>query len=136
MCRGETSLCVAGTRCDKVNSCSPRDRASESSWMSKPALDIRTARTVSHRCGIAAGSTSLPKESDSPQRSQWAQSRFIFVFFVIFVVNESMFKAVRLNAITYPDEPWERAELDRVGCELVAIEGQHPDEIIDAAADC
>src|SRR5947209_2338461 len=47
-----------------------------------------------------------------------------------------MFKAVRLNAITYPVEPGERAELARVGSEFVAIEGQRPDEILEAAADC
>jgi D-3-phosphoglycerate dehydrogenase / 2-oxoglutarate reductase len=47
-----------------------------------------------------------------------------------------MFRAVRLNAVTYPVEPGERAELERVGAELVAIEGQRPDEILGAAADC
>jgi D-3-phosphoglycerate dehydrogenase / 2-oxoglutarate reductase len=47
-----------------------------------------------------------------------------------------MFKAVRLNAITYPVEPGERAELARIGSELVAIEGRSPDEIVEAAADC
>src|SRR5207244_6680382 len=47
-----------------------------------------------------------------------------------------MFQAVRLNAITYPVEPGERAELARVGSEFVAIEGQRPDVILDAAADC
>src|SRR5262245_14519841 len=47
-----------------------------------------------------------------------------------------MFKAVRLNATTYPVEPAERAELARVGCQFIAIEGQRPDEIVDAAADC
>jgi D-3-phosphoglycerate dehydrogenase len=46
-----------------------------------------------------------------------------------------MFKAVRLNAITYPVEPGERAELARVGADFVAIEGQRPDEILEAAAD-
>jgi D-3-phosphoglycerate dehydrogenase len=45
-------------------------------------------------------------------------------------------KAVRLNAITYPVEPTEREELERAGAEWVAIEGQHPDEILAAAADC
>jgi D-3-phosphoglycerate dehydrogenase len=47
-----------------------------------------------------------------------------------------MFKAVRLNAQTYPVEPAERAELERAGAEWVAIEGQQPDEILQAAADC
>jgi D-3-phosphoglycerate dehydrogenase len=47
-----------------------------------------------------------------------------------------MFHAVRLNAVTYPVEPGERAELARVGCELAPIEGQQPDEILAAAADC
>jgi D-3-phosphoglycerate dehydrogenase / 2-oxoglutarate reductase len=47
-----------------------------------------------------------------------------------------MFHAVRLNAITYPIEPAERAELQRAGAELAAIEGQRPEEILDAAADC
>jgi D-3-phosphoglycerate dehydrogenase / 2-oxoglutarate reductase len=47
-----------------------------------------------------------------------------------------MLKAVRLNAVTYPVEPAERAELERVGCALVAVEGQRPAEIVGAAADC
>src|SRR5436305_11958605 len=47
-----------------------------------------------------------------------------------------MLKAVRLNAITYPVEAGERAELARVGAEFVAIEGQRPDEILETAADC
>jgi D-3-phosphoglycerate dehydrogenase len=47
-----------------------------------------------------------------------------------------MFKAVRLNATTYPLEPGERDELARIGCKLTAIEGQRPDEIIAAASDC
>src|SRR5262245_31343616 len=47
-----------------------------------------------------------------------------------------MFKAVRLNAITYPVEPAERAELERVGCEFIAMEGQHSDDIVKAAAEC
>jgi D-3-phosphoglycerate dehydrogenase len=47
-----------------------------------------------------------------------------------------MFKAVRLNATTYPVEPGEREELALVGAELTAIEGQQPDEILEAAADC
>lgn len=47
-----------------------------------------------------------------------------------------MFKAVRLNARTYPTEAAERDELARVGALLVEIEGQRPEEIIAAAADC
>jgi D-3-phosphoglycerate dehydrogenase / 2-oxoglutarate reductase len=47
-----------------------------------------------------------------------------------------MFRAVRLNAITYPVEPGECAELDRVGAELIAVEGQRVEEIAEAAADC
>lgn len=47
-----------------------------------------------------------------------------------------MFNAVRLNAITYPVEACERAELSRVGSEFVAIEGQRSDEILEAAVDC
>src|SRR5262245_15273661 len=47
-----------------------------------------------------------------------------------------MFKAIRLNAITYPPEPIERTELERAGAELTTIEGQAPDEIVAAAADC
>jgi D-3-phosphoglycerate dehydrogenase len=47
-----------------------------------------------------------------------------------------MFKAVRLNAHTYPVDPAERELLERAGAEWVAIEGQDPDEIIAAAADC
>jgi D-3-phosphoglycerate dehydrogenase len=47
-----------------------------------------------------------------------------------------MFKAVRLNALTYPVEPAECGELQRAGAEWVAVEGQHPDEILAAAADC
>ena len=47
-----------------------------------------------------------------------------------------MFKAVRLNATTYPVEPGEREELARVDCELIAIEGQQPNDIIEAAAEC
>jgi D-3-phosphoglycerate dehydrogenase len=46
------------------------------------------------------------------------------------------FKAVRLNAVTYPVEPGEAEELQRAGAELVAIEGQQPEEILTAAADC
>jgi D-3-phosphoglycerate dehydrogenase / 2-oxoglutarate reductase len=47
-----------------------------------------------------------------------------------------MFKSVRLNAITYPVEPGELAELARIGSELIAIEGRHNEEILAAAADC
>ncbi len=47
-----------------------------------------------------------------------------------------MSHAVRLNAQTYPVEPTERAELERAGARWHAIEGQDPDEIIAAAADC
>lgn len=47
-----------------------------------------------------------------------------------------MFKAVRLNAITYPVEPCERSELARAGSDLITIEGQRPDEIVESAADC
>jgi D-3-phosphoglycerate dehydrogenase len=47
-----------------------------------------------------------------------------------------MFKTVRLNGTTYPVESGEHAELARVGSEFVAIEGQGPDEILEAAADC
>jgi D-3-phosphoglycerate dehydrogenase len=45
------------------------------------------------------------------------------------------FKAVRLNAVTYPTEPAERAELDGVAV-WHEIEGQTPAEIIAAAHDC
>src|SRR5690242_7548679 len=48
----------------------------------------------------------------------------------------TMFKAVRLNALTYPVEPDEREQLERAGAEWVAVEGQAPDEIVAAAADC
>jgi D-3-phosphoglycerate dehydrogenase / 2-oxoglutarate reductase len=47
-----------------------------------------------------------------------------------------MFKAVRLNALTYPVDPAERDTLERAGAEWVAVEGQAPDEIVAAAADC
>jgi D-3-phosphoglycerate dehydrogenase len=47
-----------------------------------------------------------------------------------------MLKAVRLNAITYPVDQAERDELARASVELIAVEGQQPDEIIAAAADC
>jgi D-3-phosphoglycerate dehydrogenase len=47
-----------------------------------------------------------------------------------------MFTAVRLNAKTYPVEDVEREELARVGAALTCVEGQRPDEILAAAADC
>jgi D-3-phosphoglycerate dehydrogenase len=46
------------------------------------------------------------------------------------------FKAVRLNAVTYPVESGEAEELQRAGAEFAAIEGQQPAEILAAAADC
>ena len=47
-----------------------------------------------------------------------------------------MFHVVRLNAITYPVDPAEQTELDRCGATVTAIEGQQPDEILAASADC
>jgi len=47
-----------------------------------------------------------------------------------------MLKAVRLNAVTYPVEPGEATALQRANCELITVEGQQPDEIVAAAADC
>lgn len=47
-----------------------------------------------------------------------------------------MFNAVRLNATTYPVDPVEHAALAKAGAELTCIEGQQPEEIIAAAADC
>ncbi len=47
-----------------------------------------------------------------------------------------MFKAVRLNAVTYPIDNVERQELARAGVEFVEIEGQEPHEILAAAEDC
>jgi D-3-phosphoglycerate dehydrogenase / 2-oxoglutarate reductase len=47
-----------------------------------------------------------------------------------------MFKAVRLNAVTYPLDPAEREELARCGAELTAVEAQKPHEILAAATDC
>ncbi len=47
-----------------------------------------------------------------------------------------MFKAVRLNAVTYPIDPAERLEWAGLDVELSAIEGQRPAEILAAAADC
>lgn len=46
------------------------------------------------------------------------------------------FKAVRLNAETYPVEPGEAEVLRQVGAEFLETEGQHPDEILEAAHDC
>src|SRR5688572_26739400 len=47
-----------------------------------------------------------------------------------------MFRAVRLNSVSYPVEPIEHAELNSAGAELIEVEGQRPDEILAAAADC
>ena len=47
-----------------------------------------------------------------------------------------MWKAVRLNAISYPVEPVEIAELQEASAELTEIEGQLPEEVIAVAADC
>jgi D-3-phosphoglycerate dehydrogenase len=47
-----------------------------------------------------------------------------------------MLHAVRLNALTYPVEQGEIAELDRAGAELIAIEGQQAEDILAVAADC
>lgn len=47
-----------------------------------------------------------------------------------------MFKAVRLNATTYPVDPAEHDVLAKAGAELICVEGQQPEEIIAAAADC
>ena len=47
-----------------------------------------------------------------------------------------MFEAVRLNADTYPIDPAEQTELDRCGARLTAVEGQQPNEILAAAAEC
>lgn len=46
------------------------------------------------------------------------------------------FKAVRLSATTYPDEPIEHEELAAVGASLTCLEGDSQEEIIDAARDC
>ncbi len=46
------------------------------------------------------------------------------------------FKAVRLNADTYPVEPEEVNALAQVGAELVPIEGQKPEQVLAAARDC
>jgi len=47
-----------------------------------------------------------------------------------------MMRAVRLNALTYPAEPDERRLLNEAGAEFVEIEGQQPEEILEAARDC
>jgi D-3-phosphoglycerate dehydrogenase len=47
-----------------------------------------------------------------------------------------MWKAVRLNAVSYEVEPAEIAELEKADAELTVIEGPHIEEIIEAAADC
>jgi len=47
-----------------------------------------------------------------------------------------MFKAVRLNATTYPTDGTEQKELARVDAVLTEIEGQEPADIVAAAADC
>jgi D-3-phosphoglycerate dehydrogenase / 2-oxoglutarate reductase len=47
-----------------------------------------------------------------------------------------MLKAVRLNAVTYPVDPAEKEIIERAGAQWVAIEGQRPEEIVAAAADC
>src|SRR5262245_53907073 len=46
------------------------------------------------------------------------------------------FKAVRLNAATYPVEPQECAQLEQIGATFLAVEGQQSDEIIKAASQC
>ena len=46
------------------------------------------------------------------------------------------FKAVRVNATTYPTESTEREELAGIGASLTEIEGQRPTEILAAAEDC
>jgi D-3-phosphoglycerate dehydrogenase / 2-oxoglutarate reductase len=45
-------------------------------------------------------------------------------------------KVVRLNAVTYPVDPDERSQLEQIGAQFSAIEGQQPDEIIAAASNC
>lgn len=47
-----------------------------------------------------------------------------------------MFHAVRLNAVTYPVEPAEAAELALGDARLSTIEGQDPAEIVTAAQEC
>ncbi len=46
------------------------------------------------------------------------------------------YKAVRLNADTYPVEPEETQALASAGADLLCIEGQRPDDILAAARDC
>ena len=46
------------------------------------------------------------------------------------------FKAVRLNAMTYPVEPDEVQALAEVGADLLPIEGQKAHEVLEAARDC
>ena len=47
-----------------------------------------------------------------------------------------MWKTVRLNALSYPVDPAEIAELEKAGAKLTEIEGQQVEEVIEAAADC
>lgn len=47
-----------------------------------------------------------------------------------------MFKAVRLNTLTYPVDPGEETELASAQAALVAIEGRLLEEILEAAHDC
>ena len=46
------------------------------------------------------------------------------------------FKAVRLNADTYPVEPQEVQALAQAGAELVCVEAQKPEQVLAAARDC
>jgi D-3-phosphoglycerate dehydrogenase len=46
------------------------------------------------------------------------------------------FVAVRLNAVSYPVEDAEHREVERADAKLIAVEGQRPEEIIAAAAEC
>jgi D-3-phosphoglycerate dehydrogenase len=46
------------------------------------------------------------------------------------------FVAVRLNALSYPVEDAERRELEKAGAQLIAVEGQEPEEILAAAENC
>jgi D-3-phosphoglycerate dehydrogenase len=50
--------------------------------------------------------------------------------------SESLFTAVRLNSISYPVIPAEEESLLRCGATVVAIEGQRPEEILQAAEHC
>jgi D-3-phosphoglycerate dehydrogenase len=47
-----------------------------------------------------------------------------------------MFKAVRLNTLTYPVDDEERTQLANAGAQFVEIEGQEPQDILAAAEDC